>query len=402
MKKQLTYRWWLLAVLIVALSGCGDGKALNERLSFWRKDKIPYGTYYSFEALSHMFPEAQTAMERSSPVKLNQPYWPPDEQASHETGHEKKATIVIAPSVRMSRNELKAIIGAAESGDIVFLSAMDFSEGLLDSFKLKAAQSLILEDSLRLTVLDPDSLSEKAFAYPGKGMNNYFTAIDTGYCAVLGRNGRRQPNFVRIRYVNGGAIFFHLEPLAFTNFFLLHKNNKEYYDAVFSYLPPDIKKIVWNDYYRTHQQNDKSSLDVIMKYPPLRWAFWLVLLLFAIIYLFESKRKQRLIPVIRPPANTSLDFVKTIGRLYFQRRDNRNLAAKMVAHFLGHVRSRYKISTSAMDEEFEKRLAYKSGYDPVKLRTILESARGLGSSPSVSDQDLLAFHELVEKFYKQA
>ncbi|MCP2830412.1 hypothetical protein, partial [Salmonella enterica] len=61
------------------------------------------------------------------------------------------------------------------------------------------------------------------------------------------------PNFVKIGYDNGGAIYLHLAPTAFSNFFLLHKENKCYYDLVFSNLPQSTELVVWGDYFRTHK-----------------------------------------------------------------------------------------------------------------------------------------------------
>ena len=64
------------------------------------------------------------------------------------------------------------------------------------------------------------------------------------------------------------------------------------------------------------------------------------------------RRKQRYIPVVAKPKNDSLDFVKTIGRLYYDKGDHKNLSRKMGAFFLEHVRSRYKLPTGTLNEEF--------------------------------------------------
>ncbi len=99
-------------------------------------------------------------------------------------------------------------------------------------------------------------------------------------------------------------------------------------------MPNTVKEIIWDEYYRySHNNRNFSAFSYILGNDSLRLAFWLLLLLFLLIYLFESKRRQRQVPVITPLRNTSLDFVRTIGRLYYQRRDNHNLATKMVVHF---------------------------------------------------------------------
>lgn len=132
----------------------------------------------------------------------------------------------------------------------------------------------------------------------------------------------------------------------------------------------------------------------------LRWAFWLLLLLFLILYLIESKRRQREIPVINPLSNTSLDFVRTIGRLYFQRRDNHNLAMKMVAYFQDQVRTRFHLPVTALDEAFVDRLAYRTGYPKESLAPLVDYMYHLPTKAYISDEELLDFHGQLEAFYK--
>jgi len=139
---------------------------------------------------------------------------------------------------------------------------------------------------------------------------------------------------------------------------------------------------------------------VILGNPSLRAAFWLTLLVFLLIFLFDSKRKQRIIPQIQPLRNASLDFVKTIGRLYYQYRDNKNLGVKMTAHLMDHIRRRYNLSTATMDEKFVDNLAYKSGYDHAALKKIFYHAKWIQDSPRISDEELMEFQKLTEAFYK--
>ena len=129
----------------------------------------------------------------------------------------------------------------------------------------------------------------------------------------MGHDEWRKPNLIRESFQGGGSITIQSDPLALSNFFLLHKNNIGYYNQAFSYFPKSIHTVIWDQYFRYGKKNF-NSLSVIFANPGFRTAFWLVLLLFALIYLFESKRKQRIIPVIHPLKNTSLDFVTTVGR----------------------------------------------------------------------------------------
>jgi hypothetical protein len=95
-----------------------------------------------------------------------------------------------------------------------------------------------------------------------------------------------------------------------------------------------------------------------------------------------------------------VDFVRTIGRLYFQRRDNHNLAIKMAAHFLDQVRTRYHMASTTMDDDFIDRLSYRTGYAKEPLTQLVEYMQRLPDKAYVSDEELLDFHRQLEAFYK--
>jgi hypothetical protein len=195
-----------------------------------------------------------------------------------------------------------------------------------------------------------------------------------------------------------------LAPLAFSNFFLLHKDNRAYYEKALSNVPSGVTTVYWDDYFRYYDRNHGSfsAFQYILNNKSLRMAFWLLLVLFGLIYLFDSKRRQRMIPLISPLRNTSVDFVRTIGRLYYQRRDNHNLAMKMVAHFQDQVRTRYHMASPAMDEEFIDRLSYRTGYPKESLARLVAYMQTLPGKAYVPDEELLDFHQQLDAFYKTA
>jgi hypothetical protein len=377
---------------------CGCTSKVDTRVSLWRNDKIPYGTYYAYKNLGHIFRDADIETSNKSPLSL------------YGLNESSSAYIIIGNSIRPDERELQSIINYANNGNQVFISALNIGENILDSFKLAASNSGNVYnqiDSLTVSILDPVFYDSLSFTYPGRALDNYFTSMDSSITYILGKDIEGNANFVKFSYNGGGAVFIHLAPAAFTNFFLLHKQNKRYYDLAMSSMPDTLTKVRWDDYFRHHTNGDNnaeksafSMLGVFLNNEVLRWAFWLTLLLFSIIYLFESKRKQRIVPVVKPLSNTSLDFVKTIGRLYYQRKDNKNLASKMSTHFLGHVRLRYTLQTSTLDEEFEKKLAYKSGYSIQLVKDIVQYIRDIEKQDELSDEDLLSFNDKIDKFYK--
>jgi hypothetical protein len=387
-----TYRFSAFFVLVVLLGACN--KQLNKRVTLWRNDKIPYGTYYAYSNLQYIFNNAEIQTSDKSP-----------ETFYHYT-EGADAYIIVGGTVRPSERELNALLNHAISGNHVFISAMDFGKNLLDSFKLSLSDlQLFRTDSLTVALEDSTGETDPLFTYPGYAIARYFSKMDSSVTSILGTDEDGNANFVKFNYQNGGAVYLHAAPATFTNFFLLHKNNKRYYDMALSSIPDTVSYVKWDDYFRHHidgldnaHRSAFSKLKAFLSNEVLRWAFWLTILLFAIGYLVESKRKQRVIPIQKKLNNTSLDFVKTVGRLYYQRRDNKNLAQKMSTHFLSHVRNRYNMNTSQLDGEFESRLAYKSGRPVTVVKDIISGIQQAEANVEVSDDELMAFNEKIDTF----
>jgi hypothetical protein len=382
-------------LLIALLPSCNltGNKKLNRRISLRRNDDNPYGARIAYDGLSWIFPDAEISYASKGPQLFT-------------NSDEKKIVVAVGTSIDVQPSEVTEMINFVGNGNQVFLSGRRMSDTLLRVLGMRVAPRFSFManenmDSLTVGVYSPVNGAYSRFSYPGDSYDTYVTKLDTQYTSVLGRDEEGHPNFVRINYKGGGAIYLHFAPLTFSNFFLLHKKNLDYYSNTLSYLKTSVKQVVWDDYYRyNHSNKNFSALQYIFSKESLRWAFWLLLLLFALVYIFDSKRRQRLIPVIPPLKNTSLDFVKTIGQLYFQRRDNRNLATKMAVHFQDQVRTRYHVPVATLDEEFVSRLAYRTGYPKEELQQLTDYIRQLSSKAYVPDEELLHFHRQLEAFYK--
>ena len=397
----------MLFTLAAGITACGPKKKrINPRVSLWRSDKNPYGTWYAYQELKHVFPDANVVVNTKSPDRYkNFSLQDLGKETDTQTVN-KSCYVIVARQVMPDNGELDAILQEVWSGNHVFISTMDFSDNMMDSLKINIHTSSYYfpGDSMAVSVVHPSSYDTNRYSYPGMDLGNYFSDLDSGITTILGKDESGRANFIRISYESGGSIFVHLAPGAFTNFFYSIKTIRIIMMKCFLIFPKSVDQVRWDDYFRNHTGgNRKSSGNIfgwLTSQKAFMWSLLLLILLFLLIYLFETKRRQRLIPLIQPLRNSSLDFVKTIGRLYYQRKDNNNLVSKMSAHFFDHVRNRYNIPTSKQDEEFEKRLAYKSGYDPLELRDLLYRVKTLDGQPDISDQDLLDFNRQLEKFYK--
>ena len=243
----------ILFFFSMQVCSCGKPKKLDHRVSLWRLDKIPYGTKYAYDHLSVIFPFADIRTSSRFPV-----FFPQED--SKDT---IRALIILTPAFVPEPDEMNSLIRFAASGNQVFISARYFEDTVMDMLHLKlhrdtlnftgdnGADSSNLPDRPMKTerktesgidslspsevdILNPASKEWKKYAYPGEFSAKYFDEMDTGHARILGRNHQGKPDFIRIAYAHGGALYIHLEPLAFSNFFLLHNDNKSYYCLLYT------------------------------------------------------------------------------------------------------------------------------------------------------------------------
>jgi len=383
----------LFSCLFILGCSCNQ-KKLNRRVSLWRMDNIPYGTKYAFENLPFIFPDADIRTSDKFPVFYN----------ANKKNDSSHTLIIVSPQFAPEPDEMKYIIHFASEGNQVFISALYFGDTVFRMLKLKERETTFNEgDSTGVILLDPVKKEWVPFSYPGRSYDPYFVGVDTGHTTILGKDVKGNPDFIRISYRQGGAIFIHLNPLVFSNFFLLHKNNKSYYDIALSYLPGGTAIVEWSDYFRySRNEHNFSSLRFIFGNRSLRWAFWLTLLLFLLLFLVESKRKQRPIPEMPGLRNASEDFVKTVGRLYFQQKNNQNLAAKMITAFLENIRSAYNLQTSVLNDEFATKLAFRTGRPVNEVLQMIQRIHDARLNTDLSDQELMDLNHQINQFTKPA
>jgi hypothetical protein len=400
----------LVAVLVLFFTGNNNQKKkLNERITLRRQDKIPYGTYVAYRNLKYIFPAASIHINKDEPG-----YW--DSLSIHDS---KQALIIICGQFNAGEEEMKKMISFAENGNDVFVSAGNISydaEQMITGSETKTdlthyygnSSKDNMTDSLNLSLLDPPFQGGYAeYEYPGKRFCSHFSQVNNTTTDIIGNDEGGVPYFIRLR-AGKGNFYIHLAPLAFSNYFILHKNNIEYYEKAFSLIRPDVTKVVWDEYYLNKRysgnngEKKKSWLAVLFRYPAFKAALLTAIFTLLLNVLLGMRRKQRYIPVITKPRNDSLDFVKTIGRLYYDKGDHKNLCRKMGAYFLEHVRNKYKLPTGSLDDDFVKNLQYKSGAEESEIRGIVSFIKYLDEAEAINNNQLTDFHKQLESFYKKA
>ncbi len=140
---------------------------------------------------------------------------------------------------------------------------------------------------------------------------------------------------------------------------------------------------------------------MLFQYDSLRWAYCISIFSLLVFVLFEVKRRQRVIPVIDRLKNTTVEFVQVVGSVYYQQRDNTDIAEKKVTYLLEYIRSKYRLKTLELDQAFKDSLITIAGASADLVDELLQEISYLKAGNKVSDQQLIRLNKLIEEFYKQ-
>ena len=158
--------------------------------------------------------------------------------------------------------------------------------------------------------------------------------------------------------------------------------------------------IYWNSYYKHRAEH--SDFSILWKNPATRWALWLSIITLCLYVLLELKRRQAPIAIVTPLENTSVTFVETVGRLYYNKGNHRNLAEKMTQHYLEWVRTHYYLNTNQLNEIFVQQLANKSGLPVEVAANLVEMIHEIRlGTAHVDEAYLYHLNNTIQRFYKK-
>jgi hypothetical protein len=382
-------------VLIILLIDTFRVNPTNWKPTYSLDHKNPFDLYVFNREIKNIIPENRIKRILKTPYEYIQ------EQTK------KVNYLVIKQNMYITDDTL--LLEEVKKGSNLFVSSENYISNITDTLGLKYTE---VDSDLSLKKLDilKLSLTNKNWGkadYNLKHVQNTFAFVDadSGTTTILGTekmpDGKVYPNFLKIKF-GKGYVFIHNQPQVFTNYALLAKNSSASYVAhMLSYIPNDMD-VVWFVNGQTSNLNapkTETGLSVVFRYPALR-AVWLLLVYGLVVYiLFNSKRRQRIVPVIKPLKNTTVEFVQTIGNLYFQQGNTANIIEKKIVFFLDRIRTYYFIDTSGLDYRFAEKLKSKSGKNMELITEILEFINKFRKNKIAEKNDLIHFNKLIEEFW---
>ncbi|WP_438962594.1 DUF4350 domain-containing protein [Nonlabens sp.] len=445
----------LLLVLLVMLFSIEQmiPKPINWRTSYTSGDKIPYGAYVLYDQLDELFPESKIELVNTDPMtflKRNQ--------------EEKNANyIFINDYLRFDEVEADYLMDFAARGNKIFIATTTAYGPLADTLNLETSYSYYADqgDTVRVRLINK-SFKDRSYVYVKGSEYKYIESYDTLNTKVLGEilpfepyegfieeiigddleedaaaeetliepeeveetseeydyedgeyydeedldvafvraQNRKIPqvNFIETK-VGDGAIYFNLNPIAFTNYYMLQDGKQQYVSEVLSYL--NEGPIYFDDYGKSGRRVVTSPMRYVLTQDALKWAYYIATVCVLLYFFFAGKRQQRIVPVVEPLENSSVEFTKTIGQLFYQSGDINAVVDKKINYFLERLRSRYFVNTENLDAVFIKRLAVKSGKSQNFTEDVILYINKLRSQPVNNEYELKQLNKRIEAFLKE-
>jgi hypothetical protein len=320
-----------------------------------------------------------------------------------QAGSENQIYFLLNSEFQPQELDVHKLLEFASAGNTIFISSGRIGPQLLDTLGVRMEYqytgSFMLtewfyEDNLELSLTGYPETSWSAATSSGYmrfEVRDSSVAFDT-----IGYVNHEYPNFIS-RPFGEGQIFLHAFPYIFTNYHMLYQDNHKYVSAALGAIPG--KRIwLWDQFYNVvHQRKAGSPLVAFNQYLSFRWAYWISVVGIVIFILFTAKRRQRIIPLIKPKRNLTLAFVRTIGDLYFQRGDHADLIEKKLDLLRAYLHKTYRIDVVDFTPDDATHLALRSGLPTDDIHQCFSYIRNLPHKKEQRSSTIWELQHVLDK-----
>ncbi|MDR0506911.1 MAG: DUF4350 domain-containing protein [Dysgonamonadaceae bacterium] len=310
--------------------------------------------------------------------------------------------LIIAEEFYTDEEETNALLDYINRGGNALIAAHYFSEELSDTLNISTLfflNYLTLDLSKGLTYfpvcLYASGKEKKNYSFPSALNAYYMRNIDDEnrqYIDSAFIISETSGDIVSLRYrIGDGNLILACNPLVYTNYGILHDSISEYIGEHLAYL--QNRPLIRTEYYHLGSQggSEQSPFRYILSERSLRWAFYLAIVCLFVFMIFTAKRKQKAIPVIKPPANRTLAFVHSIAGLYILKNNNADIVSKKYAYWADSMRKKHGIDVvnETHDWNFYTRIASKTGRSVEDIRSLLIYLHSIDKNTSLSDSEMM-------------
>ena len=311
--------------------------------------------------------------------------------------------------INFGEEELNALLDWVGLGNTLMVSAVDFEETLLDTLNLNTKSVNIVgnfNNEYQVQLVNPRLNNTVSYKYDRPNTFFHFHEIDTLNTSVVsfidkfrGENKTVEDSLVNIikQQFGDGEIILSTFPQAYTNYFILNSPNQNYTAGLLSYL--DTSRPIYLDkYYKNGKKYYTSPMYLLINTKSLKWAYYIVLIGVLVYIIFEGKRKQRAIPVLKQLKNQTLEFTRTIANMYYENGKHKDISNHKVQHFLEHIRNTMYLNTSEINDLFIKNLAARSNNSIEDTQRLFSYIKSLDAKTQINNMELERLNTLIENF----
>lgn len=317
------------------------------------------------------------------------------------------AILAVGEYLQLDRVDVESLYEILDRGNKVMLVANRVGYELGDTlnldysyqrFSLRELRDLVRADSGKDTIkwqADEQYAARSFYAYKHI-MGPFFERYDSLAAPLAVRDLYYKEDLkpVALRYTIGsGELYVVSTPLLFTNYGILDGDNSDYVFRLLSQMKG--MPLVRTQGYNIDMTASQTPLRYFLSQPPLQWGIYVTMLLILTFMIFTARRRQRVIPVVAPPENKSVEFVELIGTLYFQKKDHADLVRKKYLYFADALRRQIQVDLDDEqdDKEHARRIHQKTGIDEDKIHRLLISLRRV-----LEDDKAYITEDLMKKY----
>lgn len=381
----------ILLLVLYVVAEYNKPAPLNWQPTLSYQDKIPFGTYITYNELHQLFPKAKVENTNENFYDL-----------FHGKSTPASNYLIITNALKFTKYDFNELKDYIKKGNSAFIAAKAFAGPMgepgpfIDSLHINVTVKYTL-DSIGLNFTNNNLKQPHDYKFDRGIGNYYFSEFDTARAVVLSKNQYGNANLLRYQF-GKGYLYLSTNPGIFTNYSLLNDHGAGYMAKALSYLPAQ-PIIYWDHYQNGDILEDTSPLRVFFSHPSLKWAYYISLFGMVIFILYEMKRRQRIIPVIEPLKNSTVQFVNVVGQVYYEQRNNMNIARKKILFFLEHIRAKYYLKTNTLDAEFAEKLSQKTGIEISFIKDLVGHINYITVQRQINDHELILLNQLIEQFY---
>lgn len=308
-------------------------------------------------------------------------------------------------SVTPDRYETEMLKKFVAEGNTVVIAANSFGKSFYDSLKVFTRdyyQNPFLLDSTKpkTKIVFYPRISSKTpttfnVAERRVEFDRYILSKDSLYTSIIATKNDTLPIGMKISYGRGQFLLFST-PKLFTNYGIIKPETTPLVAALLSTLPKN--EILWSNYYKFNGTNKSTSLlRFILSQEALRWAYYMFLLVSLVYIIFAMKRTQRAIPIVKPVSNDTVDFVNTIGTLFFQSKEHRMIALKKIQYFFDFLRTTYYLNTNNFDKAFFEKASLKLQLPLDETISLFSKINGVLESDTIDEEEMKGLVLTIDK-----